>query len=123
MKKAASAGKRTALCIGIDAYPAPNTLSGCVNDSKDWEKLFVSLTFTVSALRNKAATRQAILDALASHVGQLAAGDVFLFQYAGHGIQFADDGADEPDGKDEAICPVDMMKAGFIRDDEVRAIL
>jgi hypothetical protein len=119
----ASRGKRIALCIGIDAYPAPNTLAGCVNDSQEWETLFRSMEFSVGALRDEAATRQAIMDGLASHVGRLKAGDTFLFQYAGHGTQFDDQAGDEPDGKDEAFCPVDMMTAGFIRDDDIRTIL
>ncbi len=118
-----TAGRRVALCIGIDAYPAPNTLQGCVNDSQDWEALFSSMKCAVTALRNEAATRAAITKALGDHVSQLKARDVFLFQYAGHGTQFDDDSGDEPDGKDEALCPVDMMAAGFIRDDEIRAIL
>src|SRR5262245_34150217 len=77
----------------------------------------------VTTLRTERATRAAITKALADHVAQLKARDVFLFQYSGHGTQFDDDSGDEPDGKDEALCPVDMMTAGFIRDDEVRAIL
>jgi hypothetical protein len=120
---ATSNGKRIALCVGIDQYASPNTLHGCVNDSRDWEALFQSMNYTVSTLRDGAATRAAITDGLASIVAQLNAGDVFLFQYAGHGVQFPDDSGDEPDGKDEALCPVDMMTAGFLRDDEIRAIL
>lgn len=116
-------GQRIALCIGIDKYPAPNTLAGCVNDSQVWEGLFRSMQYTVGTLRDEAATRSAILEGLSSHVGKLKSGDLFLFQYAGHGTQFDDDSGDEPDGKDEAFCPVDMMTAGFIRDDDVRGIL
>lgn len=119
----ASRGRRIALCVGIDAYPAPNTLAGCVNDSHDWEALFRSMGFSVGALRDEAATREAIMEGLASHVSRLRAGDVFLFQYSGHGTQFADEAGDEPDGKDEAFCPVEMMTAGFIRDDDIRKIL
>ena len=118
-----SGGRRLALCIGIDAYAAPNTLQGCVNDSQEWEGLFRGMNCTVTALRNEAATRATITKTLSDHVSQLKARDVFLFQYAGHGTQFDDDTGDEPDGKDEALCPVDMMTAGFIRDDEIRAIL
>jgi len=118
-----SATTRRALCIGIDAYAAPNTLQGCVNDSRDWEEFFRSLNCEVTTLRDENATRGAITDALARHVSALRAGDVFLFQYSGHGTQFPDDSGDEPDGQDEALCPFDMMTAGFIRDDEVRAIL
>jgi hypothetical protein len=107
----------------VDTYPAPNTLQGCVNDSRAWEELFRELGYAVTALRDDAATRAAITDALARHVAALKAGDICLIQYAGHGVQFPDDSGDEPDNKDEALCPVDMMTAGFIRDDEMRAIL
>jgi hypothetical protein len=117
------AGGRTALCVGIDAYPSPNELMGCVNDSREWEGLFQSMGYAVSTLRNGEATRTAIGSALARHVSQMKAGDIFLFQYAGHGTQFPDDTGDEPDGKDEALCPVDMMTNGFIRDDDIRTIL
>ena len=119
----AGGGSRTSLSVGIDSYPAPNELHGCVNDSLDWAALFQSMGHTVSALRNAEATRTAITDALAQHVGRMKSGDVFLFQYSGHGTQFPDDTGDEPDGKDEALCPVDMMTNGFIRDDDIRAIL
>jgi hypothetical protein len=119
----AARGKRTALCVGIDTYPAPNALQGCVNDSLDWAALFQSMGHTVSALRNGEATRAAITKALAQHVAQMKSGDLFLFQYSGHGTQFPDDTGDEPDGKDEALCPVDMMTEGFVRDDDIRTIL
>ena len=116
-------GRRIALCIGIDAYPAPNTLHGCVNDSEVWEQLFASLQCQIATLRDAQATRAAMTDSLAEHVSRLRAGDLFLFQYAGHGVQFPDDSGDEPDNNDEALCPFDMMTAGFVRDDEVRMIL
>jgi len=118
-----SGGKRIALCIGIDAYPEPHTLSGCVNDSRDWEKLFRSMGYKVGTLRDDAATRSGITDALSDHVSRLQAGDVFLFQYSGHGTQFDDDSGDEADGQDEALCPFDMMTAGFVRDDDIRLIV
>ena len=117
------AGARTALCIGIDSYPDPQTLFGCVNDSREWGDLFTALGYTVTSLHNEAATRGAITNTLAQQVKQLRAGDVFLLQFAGHGTQFPDDSGDEPDGNDEALCPVDMMTAGFIRDDEIRVIM
>ena len=119
----AASGARTALCIGIDTYPEPQTLFGCVNDSKEWDNLFQALGFTVTSLHNEAATRSAITDGLSTHVRQLRAGDMFLLQFAGHGTQFPDDTGDEPDGRDEALCPVDMMAEGFIRDDEIRTIM
>ena len=120
---APAGGTRMALCIGIDAYPAPNTLQGCVNDSQAWEQLFASMHCQIATLRDAQATRAAITASLAEHVSRLRAGDLFLFQYAGHGTQFPDDSGDEPDNNDEALCPFDMMTAGFIRDDDVRLIL
>jgi hypothetical protein len=116
-------GQRIALSVGIDSYPAPNTLHGCVNDSQQWEGLFADLGYAVTSLRNGDATRSAITQGLADKVRALRAGDVLIFQYAGHGTQFDDDSGDESDGKDEVLCPVDMMTAGFIRDDEMRQIL
>merc|ERR1712039_772793 len=38
--------------------------------------------------------------------------------YSGHGASVRDDDGDEPDGKDECLCPVDYNEAGLIRDDE-----
>ncbi len=120
-----SGGRRRALalCVGIDAYPEPDTLLGCVNDSRDWEQWFREMPCDVTSLHNGQATRAAITTALAEHVARLGAGDLLLFQYSGHGVQFPDQSGDELDNKDEALCPVDMMTAGFIRDDEIREIL
>jgi hypothetical protein len=39
------------------------------------------------------------------------------FSYSGHGTQVADDNNDEIDGQDEAICPLDFQRNGFITDD------
>ena len=57
-------GARKALCIGIDAYPAPNRLGGCVADMNAWSARFQSLGFSVTTLSDEAATREAILGTL-----------------------------------------------------------
>ena len=118
----ASAGARRALCIGIDGYEPPNTLAGCVNDTREWRKALAALGFTVDTLVDKQATRQAILDALGALVRSARAGDVLVFQYSGHGTQVPDYDGDEREGKDEALVPYDFDDGAFLVDDDLRAV-
>jgi hypothetical protein len=116
-------GKRLALCVGIDRYPSPNTLSGCVNDSNSWQQTLETLGFSVTTLQNEQATHAAITRELRKLVASASAGDVIVFQYAGHGYQLSDPDGDESDGKDEALVPVDFESGAFVVDDEIREIL
>lgn len=50
-------------------------------------------------------------------------GDSLFFHYSGHGASVRDDDGDEPDNKDECLCPVDYNSAGLLRDDEVFKLL
>ena len=63
------------------------------------------------------------LASCASLVNGASAGDVIVFQYAGHGYQLADPDGDESDGKDEALVPIDFDSGAFVVDDEIREIL
>ena len=116
------AGRRLALCVGIDAYAAPNQLSGCVNDARDWAAALQSLGFEVGTLFNEAATFQGLQSALSKLVTDSRAGDVIVFQYAGHGTRVADLDGDEPSNRDSALCPVDFPNGGFLIDDDIRGI-
>ena len=117
-------GRRTALCVGIDAYPEPNRLSGCVSDARRWEALLKQqLGFQdVLRLEDREATRDRILGELKRLVSQARPGDVLAFHYSGHGTTLADDDGDEEDGYDEAMVPVDFGDGYFIRDDDLRNI-
>jgi len=115
--------KRRALCIGINAYASPNELNGCVADARMWADSLRSMGFTVQMLLDADATREGILSCLNDLVAETHPGDVAVFQYAGHGTQFPDQSGEEPDARDEAFCPVDMLTQGFILDDAVRPIL
>jgi hypothetical protein len=86
----------------------------------------------IAQLVDKDATREEILKVLRKTVKSLKPGDVFLFQFSGHGQQVADDNGDEYDGFDEAIVPYDSpmkyQKDGYqgenlIRDEELGALL
>jgi hypothetical protein len=64
-------------------------------------------------------------------VAKTRSGDVLYIHYSGHGSHLADarSGADEKDGRDECICPVDYAhvasdgESGFIKDDLLKQIL
>jgi hypothetical protein len=117
-------GRRTALCVGIDAYPEPNRLSGCVSDARQWQAVFQQhLGFQeVLRLEDREATHDRILGELRRMVSQARAGDVLAFHYSGHGTTLPDDDGDEEDGNDEAMVPVDFADGRFIRDDDLRGI-
>lgn len=116
-------GRRTALCVGIDDYPtAP--LGGCVNDARAWAEALTRLGFEQpQMLLDQQATRAAIVRQLSALVEQSQAGDVIVFQFAGHGTQMPDLDGDEPDGQDEALCPHDFMSGELLIDDDIRAIV
>jgi hypothetical protein len=119
-------GRRMALCVGIDTYPtAP--LGGCVNDAQAWAAAFTGLGFdTPRMLLDRQATRAAIVRELETLVHGSRAGDVIVFQYAGHGTQVPDLDGDEAGGdsagEDEALCPWDFASGDMLVDDDMRAI-
>lgn len=106
-----------ALLVGIDAYPPPvRPLNGCVNDIQRMHDLlqervgYGSDRFEPLVLTNAQATRQGIIDAFRSHLGQAGAGDVTLFYYSGHGSQAPSPPEFwplEPDRLDETLVCVD----------------
>ncbi len=111
------AGRRLALCIGIDHYPdAP--LGGCVNDSRRWADAFKGLGFQVKRIIDREATRGAILQGLRELIASARAGDELVFQYAGHGTQIDDDSGDEADRLDEAFVPIDYADGALLLDDD-----
>jgi hypothetical protein len=122
-KGAAMPGRRRALCVGIDRY-ATAPLSGCVADARAWAGTLVGLGFEPPTLMlDGEATYSAILENLDRLVAGSTAGDVIVFQYAGHGTQLPDVDADEAGGDtpgtDEAICPYDFASGRFLIDDDI----
>lgn len=114
---------RRALCIGIDEYPAPHALGGCVADAREWAEVLGELGFEVTTLLNRDATRAAMLAGIEDLVGSTAPGDVGVLQYSGHGTQVVDtDGDEGGDHLDEALVPVDFGTGAFVIDDDLRSI-
>jgi len=116
------AGRRRALCIGIDQYPGGSALSGCVADARLWARTLGGLGFEAQLRTDAQATRDGILDTLGDFIRAAAAGDVLVFQYSGHGTQLPDLDGDEQDDQDEALCPIDYETGAFVLDDDLRAL-
>jgi len=110
-----------ALCVGINEYPGA-ALSGCINDAKDWSEVFANHGYQVSHLLDNEATLENIKDALRKLVDLGHYRDRIVFQYSGHGTWVPDTDGDEPDKREEAICPVDCFSVGMLYDDEIRSI-
>ncbi|MGH9628238.1 MAG: caspase family protein, partial [Bryobacteraceae bacterium] len=118
-------GRRRALCVGIDEY-ARSPLAGCVADARDWKRTLEGLGFTVAMLTNHQATRSGILAELSRLVESSEAGDVLVFQYAGHGTTARDLDGDEANGDtagfDEALCPIDLDSGALLIDDDIAEV-
>jgi hypothetical protein len=111
-----------ALCVGINAYPNGQSLSGCVTDAKKCAAAFKSLGFDVELVTDAQATKDNLVNKLRALVASAGSGDAIAFQYAGHGTFFKDTTGsqrDEDDGNDEALVPVDFPRGTFILDDEL----
>lgn len=111
---------KRALCIGINDYPGTdNDLEGCVNDAKDWAEFLEKRDFEVQQLLNKKATKSAMKSGIESIVKNAKSGDVVVITYSGHGSWIPDLDGDEPDARDEVLCPYDIAKNGAFSDDEM----
>jgi len=114
-----------ALCIGINDYPGTNAnLRGCVNDANEWARILSEqYSYVITKRLETDATRDEILDALESVVGQAEPKEKVVITFSGHGTFVPDDSGDETDKADEAWCPSNVMTSGVITDDEIAARL
>lgn len=119
---AAARPRRTALCIGIDAY-ADRPLAGCRGDARAWGRALETLGFGVTYLFDADATRDAIMDAVRVMMGAARPGDQLVWQYAGHGTQVKDLNGDESDRFDEALVPIDYAAGRLLIDDDIGELL
>ncbi len=126
---------RRALVVGIGRYQSPDAdprvaerrrlvdLRGAGNDAAAMSALLASRGYRVTTLIDRAATRAAILDSIASELeAGLRRDDDLVFYFAGHGSQVAGSDAEESDGLDETLVPADAASgAPDLRDDELRS--
>jgi metacaspase-1 len=114
---------KRALCVGINDYPGTqNDLSGCVNDAKDWQAVLTKLGYSVTTLLDSQATRAGMVAGLNTLIQGASDGDDLVFTYSGHGSWLPDENGDEPDGRDEMLCPHDIDAQQFLMDDDLNQI-
>lgn len=113
--------KGISLNIGLN-YVDPNHYSGwdgklaaAEYDATDMNLIAKSNGLQSTKLLREAATRNAVIKAISNAASTLAAGDIFVISYSGHGGQLPDLNNDEDDGMDETWCLFD----GEMVDDEL----
>ncbi len=90
-------------------------LRGCENDARAMQALADARGFTARLLLGADATRASLLGAMDRAAAELAAEDLLLLTYSGHGASLPDPSGDEPDQRDEAWC----LHDGLLIDDEI----
>ncbi|MEO5625063.1 MAG: caspase family protein [Dokdonella sp.] len=110
-----------ALCVGIDEY-STLPLSGCVADARQWHECLGNAGFDTTLMLDASASLDRVKRALDALIVQARAGDALVFQFSGHGTQFADENGDEDDGFDEAFVLVDYQDGGYLLDDDFAEI-
>lgn len=114
---------KRALCIGINDYPGTDSdLSGCVNDANDWAEELGKRDFDITMMLNSEATGAAMRAAMRDRLTTANSGDTVVITYSGHGTWVPDREGDEPDKRDEALCPYDIGNNGPLLDDELYEI-
>jgi hypothetical protein len=114
---------KIALCIGINDYPGTDSdLSGCVNDAHDWAEELARRGYAVGLMLDAEATLAAMRQRIGALIAGAEAGDTVVLTYSGHGTWVPDSSGDEPDGRDEGLCPWDISTAGPLLDDELGAL-
>lgn len=108
-----------ALSIGINRYGEGADLAGCVNDCIDWSVALKGRGAQVHTLTDRGATRAAIETLMAELAATLRRGQTGVITFSGHGTWVPDIDGDEPDRRDEALCPVDVWDSGVITDDRL----
>ncbi|HEX2689016.1 MAG TPA: caspase family protein [Kofleriaceae bacterium] len=109
------------LHLGLNAVDAnvyrgwSGPLRGCENDAHAMQAIADAQGFTSRLLLGADATRPNLLAAMDRAAADLAAGDLLLLTYSGHGASRPDHNGDEPDRRDEAWC----LHDGLLLDDEI----
>jgi hypothetical protein len=107
--------------LGLNAVDAhaylgwTGPLRGCENDARAMQALADARGFTSRLLLGADATRPTLLAAMDRAAADLAADDLLLLTYSGHGASRPDRDGDEPDQRDEAWC----LHDGLLLDDEI----
>lgn len=116
---------KRALLIGVNLYKiAGADLRGCVNDVRNIEpalkKYYGFKAANISVLTDYDATKSKIEKGIRDLIRGSKAGDVLYLHYSGHGSNVEDTSGDEPDRRDEIMCPTDLNWKKPLTDDWLR---
>lgn len=117
-----------ALLVGIDKY-SEKPLRGCVNDvraAEDWLLRQSNLFSKIQMLCDEQATKAAVTEGIASHLGRSGPGDTALLWFSGHGSRKESDDPRSANGRSEALVCYDSQQAGgqpLLQDTELGALL
>ena len=108
-------GRRLALVVGNDEYPAP--LQNAVNDARAVAVALADVGFTVTRVEN--ASRARMADAIETFAEDLSGDDVALFYFAGHGVQVGESPENyliptDFDGRTESAVRMNAVKAADV---------
>jgi metacaspase-1 len=109
------------LHLGLNAVDAhvykgwSGPLQGCENDARAMQAIADAQGFTSRLLLGANATCPNLLATMDRAAAELAADDLLLLTYSGHGASLPDRSGDEPDQRDEAWC----LHDGLLIDDEI----
>jgi len=117
-------GTKRAVLIGINYVGQEGELAGCHNDVLNMKEYLMdvhdfqeeNMIVLLDDGVHKDPTKANIIAAYQQIVSDSQSGDVVYAHYSGHGGKLRDDGADEADGYDETLVPLDYQYAGQIRD-------
>lgn len=112
-----------AVCIGTNYKGSDYELYGCENDANDWAQKWVERGAEVTKLLGTDASKANIIEAVREVVSRSRVGDRVVVTNSTHGTYVPDLDGDEPDRRDEALCPDDFQTAGLILDDHMAALL
>lgn len=118
---------KKAVLIGVNRYRAPGAdLRGCVPDVKNMSRLIQQQygfdRDDITMLTDFDATKKAMEESISALIKGGKRGDVLLVHFSGHGSNVADDDGDEPDSRDEILCPTDLDWYDPFRDDWLRKV-
>lgn len=116
---------KKAFLVGVNRYRMPGAdLRGCVNDVKNLQgvltKYYGFAAKDMKAITDFDATTKAMKAGVRALLKGAKKGDVLLFHYSGHGANVQDTNGDEPDRRDEILCPTDLDWHKPLLDDWLR---
>ncbi|KAG2022354.1 hypothetical protein CC2G_000112 [Coprinopsis cinerea AmutBmut pab1-1] len=125
-------GNKKAVLVGINYFGEEGELRGCINDAVNLKNFLLERGFEEENIRvltddqeddDSRPTKANIIENLKWLVEDPQPDDSLFFSFSGHGASVEDEEGDEHDGNDETICPCDHEENGFIKDDELHALL